>query len=345
MNTKASPLLLAALWLARPIFPMKSTMTFLGVATLAAVHAFAQPYAIDWHTTDGGGGTSTGDGYSLRGTIGQPDAGAPMTGGDFSLTGGFWSLNAEETPSEPIMLFDNSSGSSNGQRAASTVSWMAGKFCPGSQAYSLDSVTLFLNSGDFSGRPHESTVRLQIYSHNPATGRPSTNTGPVMNLSGTTNPITLAAGNVSTPFTWIPATPFTLSANECYWAVLSVESGRIAYQWSTSIIPIGAAGTLGRSYTENAGVSWVPTDGTSNWRMQIMGTPSAPPPQLAIVRSGGSAILSWPANAAGFTLQSTTNLVPPAVWSTVSPAAVVVQGNYTVTNAVSGSQKFYRLRE
>jgi len=69
------------------------------------------------------------------------------------------------------------------------------------------------------------------------------------------------------------------------------------------------------------------------------------PPQLSLIRSGGSAILSWPANAVGFTLQSTTNLVSPAVWSTVYPAPVVVQGNYTVTNAVSGSQKFYRFRE
>ena len=35
--------------------------------------AFGQ-YAIDWSTVDGGGGTSSGGGYELRGTIGQPDA-------------------------------------------------------------------------------------------------------------------------------------------------------------------------------------------------------------------------------------------------------------------------------
>ena len=39
---------------------------------------------------DGGGTmTATGDGYECKGTIGQPDAGT-MTGGDFSLSGGFW---------------------------------------------------------------------------------------------------------------------------------------------------------------------------------------------------------------------------------------------------------------
>ncbi len=53
--------------------------------------AFAQ-YAIDWHTIDGGGGTSTGGVYSVSGTIGQPDASGPMTNGQYSVTGGFWAL-------------------------------------------------------------------------------------------------------------------------------------------------------------------------------------------------------------------------------------------------------------
>ena len=30
--------------------------------------------------------------YQVNGTIGQPDAGGPMTGSSYSLTGGFWSL-------------------------------------------------------------------------------------------------------------------------------------------------------------------------------------------------------------------------------------------------------------
>jgi hypothetical protein len=49
-------------------------------------------FAIDWHTVDGGGGTSTGGVYTVSGTIGQPDASGPMTGGQYSVTGGFWAL-------------------------------------------------------------------------------------------------------------------------------------------------------------------------------------------------------------------------------------------------------------
>jgi hypothetical protein len=63
--------------------------------------ALAQ-YAIDSHTIDGGGGTSTNGQYSITGTIGQPDAGGPMTNGQYSVIGGFWALPAAvQTPGAP----------------------------------------------------------------------------------------------------------------------------------------------------------------------------------------------------------------------------------------------------
>ena len=52
----------------------------------------AQSYSIDWYKIAGGGGTSTNGIYSLSGTIGQHDAGQPMSGGNYSLTAGFWAL-------------------------------------------------------------------------------------------------------------------------------------------------------------------------------------------------------------------------------------------------------------
>ncbi len=56
--------------------------------------ASAQSYSIDWYKVSGGGGTSTGGVYAVSGTIGQHDAGGEMIGGNYSLTGGFWSLIA-----------------------------------------------------------------------------------------------------------------------------------------------------------------------------------------------------------------------------------------------------------
>jgi hypothetical protein len=65
--------------------------------------AHAQTYSIDWYKVAGGGGTSTGSVYSVSGTIGQPDAGLTMSGGNYSLTGGFWALYAVQTPRAPLL--------------------------------------------------------------------------------------------------------------------------------------------------------------------------------------------------------------------------------------------------
>jgi hypothetical protein len=69
---------------------------------VGATVAHAQSYSIDWFKVSGGGGmNSTGGVYSVSGTIGQHDAGGPMTGGTFSLTGGFWALYAVQIPGAP----------------------------------------------------------------------------------------------------------------------------------------------------------------------------------------------------------------------------------------------------
>ena len=66
----------------------------LALSLMALVARAQTNYTIDWFTIDGGGGTSTGGVYAVSGTIGQPDASGAMTGGNYSLTGGFWSLIA-----------------------------------------------------------------------------------------------------------------------------------------------------------------------------------------------------------------------------------------------------------
>lgn len=66
------------------------TFAALAIATGTA-SAIAGGFELDWHTIDGGGGTSTGGNFELSGTIGQPDAGV-MSGGDFELVGGFWAV-------------------------------------------------------------------------------------------------------------------------------------------------------------------------------------------------------------------------------------------------------------
>jgi uncharacterized repeat protein (TIGR03803 family) len=71
---------------------------------------------------------------------------------------------------------------------------------------------------------------------------------------------------------------------------------------------------------------------------------SASSPQLTITPAGANVVLSWPTNFTGFTLQSTTHLSSPG-WTTTFPAPVVVNGQYMVTNPISGTQQFYRLAQ
>jgi hypothetical protein len=67
-------------------------------------------------------------------------------------------------------------------------------------------------------------------------------------------------------------------------------------------------------------------------------------PELAFSTTGRNLVLTWPTNAMGFTLQSTTNLAAP-VWTTNLPAPVVVNGMNTVTDPISRTQQFFRLSQ
>ena len=83
---------------------------FLLLSMLVPTICFAQSYSIDWYKISGGGGTSTGGpatgtNYSVSGTIGQHDASGAMSSGQYSVTGGFWSLiQVVQTPGAPTLI-------------------------------------------------------------------------------------------------------------------------------------------------------------------------------------------------------------------------------------------------
>ena len=72
-------------------------LTVVVIGLFATTRASAQDFSLDWWTIDGGGEMWTAGGdYELSGTIGQPDAGVLMSGGDFELAGGFWAGAVED---------------------------------------------------------------------------------------------------------------------------------------------------------------------------------------------------------------------------------------------------------
>jgi hypothetical protein len=82
----------------RPGFGLATLLLLLGLSAAQAQTNFT----LDWFSVDGGGGTSTGGVYAVSGTIGQPDAGTTMKGGNYSLDGGFWGLIAAiQAPGAP----------------------------------------------------------------------------------------------------------------------------------------------------------------------------------------------------------------------------------------------------
>src|SRR5256885_16838054 len=78
-------------------------LLLLSLLALAAASVRGQNFSVDWFTIDGGGGISTGGVFSISGTIGQPDAGR-MSGGNYTLDGGFWGIFAAvQTPGAPLL--------------------------------------------------------------------------------------------------------------------------------------------------------------------------------------------------------------------------------------------------
>jgi hypothetical protein len=93
----------------------------------------AQNYDIDWFKLAGGSGTSAGGVYQVSGTLGQPDAGQ-MSGGDFSVSGGFWPGLTVPSNGQTPTLFIQWSGNSV------MVSWS-----PASAGFQLEATVLERN--------------------------------------------------------------------------------------------------------------------------------------------------------------------------------------------------------
>ena len=80
-------------WKRNPRPWSRSMMLLLAAAIVATAltASHAQQFDLSWYSIDGGGVIGSTDGqFTMSSTIGQPDAGAVMTGGGFEMIGGFW---------------------------------------------------------------------------------------------------------------------------------------------------------------------------------------------------------------------------------------------------------------
>jgi len=182
---------------------------------------------------------------------------------------------------------------------------------PGTSAGILSCASLSANSSDI--------VQIELNGLSPGSGHDQ------INVSGSVN-LANAALNATLGFASAASNTFT-------------------------IINKAGASTVGGTFQglpQNAvfNISGIPfrisyTGGTGN---DVVLTQLLPPPALTSMTLTGSNLrFSWPSNYTGFTLESNTNL-NNSVWAIVSPSPVLSGTNYVVTNSVSGSQKYFRLR-
>jgi photosystem II stability/assembly factor-like uncharacterized protein len=68
-----------------------------------------------------------------------------------------------------------------------------------------------------------------------------------------------------------------------------------------------------------------------------------PPPELNVASTNGHVILSWPAVAFGYVLQTRTNLVATNAWANVTNAPVRSGGAYLLTLGATNQSRFFRL--
>ena len=66
-------------------------------------------------------------------------------------------------------------------------------------------------------------------------------------------------------------------------------------------------------------------------------------PSLKIRRVGESVVASWPAVFNNFTLECTTNIARPDTWNDPGRAAVLLEGEWVVTNSIVGPAMYFRL--
>jgi hypothetical protein len=116
------------------------------------------------------------------------------------------------------------------------------------------------------------------------------------------------------------------------------------YNWRSTGVMTGSAPET-TLFTNSAGLP----PGTYSLVVVANGISSAPfnffiEPRLRMASSANNVILTWPTNAVGFSLETTTNL-NHVVWTAGLPTPVVVSGQYVVTNPISGTQRFFRLSQ
>lgn len=91
--------------------------------------------------------------------------------------------------------------------------------------------------------------------------------------------------------------------------------------------------------------AWGGTSTNATLEIDNMRFYSVQPPNLTVQIAGNRVILSWPTSAAGYLVESTEDLGTTNFWSTMTNLPAVANSQYHITDQLSVSNRFYRLRQ
>jgi hypothetical protein len=211
--------------------------------------------------------------------------------------------------------------------------------------------TLNANSGLFSWTPSEaqgpSTIQINV--------RVTDNGSPALSATNSfvivVNEVNLAPALAAIPNLTAIRDVLLLYTNSATDADLPANSLTFDLVTFPPGMTVDAASGLLR-WTPSAGQ--VPSTNTVTVRVTDNGLPpksdsqsftvtAQPLPFLTISRAGTNVVVSWPAYAAGFALQCSTNL-HPFLWWNLTNAVTTEAGTNRVTDRLEGPRRYYRLR-
>ncbi len=137
---------------------------------------------------------------------------------------------------------------------------------------------------------------------------------------------------------WINPLPSTFGQAIAPPAALTNTAG-------TDLSAIASFVLFNRNAAEPAGIIADELRVGSSWASVTPPAETPTLPQLNLVQSGATSVLSWATNAPGFVLEQAAAVAPPNAWSRVIAPVYVSGDQFVVTNTPAPATVYYRLRQ
>jgi len=155
----------------------------------------------------------------------------------------------------------------------------------------------------------------------------------------------------------------TVSGTTTFGSPMLLQSGLVSYHGFDELY-LSSDDVPESRWGDYSATSLDPTDPTHFWTIQMFPSDQDPTldygvwstqitelilaqalPQLTVAPSGTNVLISWPASAAGFQLQSNTNLVSTNSWVTVNASLSTNGSVISALVPLQGAQNFFRLKQ